>query len=365
MRTQKGNTLLPIESKESFLRKTFIKFARKQNVKPKLLESTFEVEVFHKEYYVFLGEVECNFTCSIGYNRTENYVEMERKQKLIKQYDGSSKWEWVNEPVNKTRTVTDWQPYSGSKTGKSFVAIRTNGESDEECWDLIKYLAGKSEEYDEEIELESEIVATGKNELARDFRIETKIGLPGDNSKDFSSNENVEILEVRKYKVPFFRVKFNYNGKEKSFEHNALVDKFSVTLDKDETEELKYKPLDTAKIAKERVKTLTKLRNIAWLSIIPIGILLGILGMAEVVKSTFLSSIIPVAVFIIAIVLTVKRSSKYNSIKGELDYKEKRKKENILNEKHKKVYEVLKKALENHGLKSATFDEVYAKAKEE
>ena len=132
----------------------------------------------------------------------------------------------------------------------------------------------------------------------------------------------------------------------------------------DETEELKYKPLDTEKIAKEEVKTLTKLRNIAWLSIIPIGIFLGILGMSEVVKSTFLSSIIPVAVFIIAIVLTVRRSSKYNSIKGELDYKEKKKKENILNEKHKKFYEVLKKALENHGLKSATFDEVYAKAEE-
>ena len=36
----------------------------------------------------------------------------------------------------------------------------------------------------------------------------------------------------------------------------------------------------------------------------------------------------------------------------------------FVNEKHKKVYEVLKKALENHGLKSATFDEVYAKVKE-
>ena len=364
MKTQKGNTLLPVESKESFLRETLIKFARKQNVKPKLLESTFEVEVFYKEYYVFLGEVECNFTCSIGYNRTENYVEIERKQKLIKQYDGSSKWEWVNEPVNKTRTVTDWQPHSGTNKGKCFVAIKTNGEHDNECWDLIKYLAGRSEEYDEEIELESEIVVKGNNTLACDFSIRTKVGLPGDNSKDFSSNENVEILEVRKYKVPFFRVKFNYNGKEKSFEHNALVDKFSVTLDKDETEELKYKPLDTEKIAKEEVKTLTKLRNIAWLSIIPIGIFLGILGMSEVVKSTFLSSIIPVAVFIIAIVLTVRRSSKYNSIKGELDYKEKKKKENILNEKQKKVYEVLKKALKNHGLKSATFDEVYAKAKE-
>ena len=357
MKTQKGNTLLPIESKESFLRKTLIKFARKQSLDPKFLESNFEVEVFYKEYYVFLGEVECNFTCSIGYNRTENYVEIERKQKLIKQPDGNSKWEWVNEPVNKTRTVTDWQPYSGSKTGKSFVAIRTNGERDEECWDLINYLAGESEEYDEEIELENEIVATGKNALAIDFKIKTEIGLPGDESKDFSSNEKVEVLEVRKYKVPFYRVKYTYKGKDKSFEHNALVDKFSVNLDKDETEELKYTPLDTKKLAEEdeEVKKLAKLCKISWIAVLITGLL------SAIIPFGFLICVI---VIVIAIVTSIKKSNKYQNIKFDLDEKEKKKKENILNEKHKKVYEVLKKSLENHGLKSATFDEVYAKAKE-
>lgn len=354
MKTQKGNTLLPIESKESFLRKTLIKFARKQSLNPKLLESKFEVEVFYKEYYIFLGEVECDFTCSIGYNRTENYVEIERKQKLIKQPDGNSKWEWVNEPVNKTKTVTDWQPYSGSKTGKSFVAIRTNGESDEECWDLIKYLAGESEEYDEEIELENEIVAKGKNALARDFQIKTKIGLPGDENKDFSSNEKVEVLEIRKYKIPFYRVKLNYNGKEKSFEHNALVDKFSVSLDKDETEELKYTPLDTKKLAEQdkRVKTFSLISKISWIAVIVSALLWTMIPFG------FLISIV---VIVIAIVTSIKKSNTCQNIKFDLDEKEKKKKENILNEKHKIVYEVLKKALENHGLKSATFDEVYAK----
>ena len=357
MKTQKGNTLLPVESKESFLRKTLIKYARKQNLDPKLLESKFEVEVFYKEYYIFLGEIECDFTCSIGYNRTENYVEMERKQKLIKQYDGSSKWEWVDEPVNKTRTVTDWQPHSGSKTGKSFVAIKTNGENDKECWDLIDYLGGESEEYDEEIVLENEIVAAGENALVIDFRIKTEIGLPGDECKEFSSNEEVEVLEIRKYKIPFYRVKHNYKGKEKSFEHNALVDKFSVNLDKDETEELKYTPLDTKKLAEEdaEVKKLAKSSKISWIAVLIAALLSALIPFGF---------IICVIAIVIAISTSIKKSNKYQSKKSELDEKEKKKKANILDEKHKKVYEVLKKALINHGLKSATFDEVYAKTKE-
>ena len=358
MKTQKGNRLLPIESKESFLRKTLIKFARKQNVAPKLLESNFVVEEFEKEFFVFLGEVECDFTCSIGYNRTENYVEIERKQKLIKQPDGNSKWEWVNEPVNKTRTVTDWQPYSGSKNGKCFVAIKTNGESDEECWNLIKYLVGESKEYDEEIELENEIVAKGKEALARDFSIKTKIGLPGDTRKDFSSNEKVEVLEVRKYKVPFYRVKYSYKGKEKSFEHNALVDKFSITLYKEETEELKYKPLDTQKIAKEdkRVKKFALLSKISWIAFIISALLWTMIPFG------FLISIITI---VIAIVISIKKSNTYQNIKFELDKQEKKKNDNILNEKHKLVYGVLKKTLEKHKLSSATFNEVYAKTEEE
>jgi len=359
MKTQKGVRRLPIESKESFLRKTLIEFARKQDVNPKLLETQFEIEVFDKEFYIFLGEVECDFTCSIGYNRTENYIVMEQKQKLIKQPNGNSKWEWVNESVNKTRTVTDWQAYSGSKNGKCVVAIKANGESDEECWNLVKYLAGELEEYDEEIELGNEIVAGGKEALARDFRIETKVGLPGDESKDFSSNEKVKVIEIRKYKIPFYRVKLNYNGKEKSFEHNALVDKFSVSLDKDETEELKYTPLDTKKLAEQdnRVKRFSLISKISWI----VGIVLA--GLLMIVPGVgFLLSMGAIAV---PVVLTIKRSKAYNSVKTELDIKEKKKKENILNEKHKKVYEVLKKALENHGLKSATFDEVYSKTKEE
>ena len=74
--------------------------------------------------------------------------------------------------------------------------------------------------------------------------------------------------------------------------------------------------------------------------------------------------LISIVVIVIAIATSIKKSNTYQNIKFDLDEKEKKKKENILNEKHKKVYEVLKKALENHGLKSATFDEVYAKDKE-
>ena len=355
MNTQKGNKLIPAMSKEDYLRESLIKFARKENIDPNIFKSNFVVEEYEKEFFVFLGEVECNFTCSIGYNRTENYVEMEKKQKLIKQYDGSSKWEWVTEPVNKTRTVTDWQPYSGVKKGNVFSVVKSNGEWDEECGKIEKLVTGKSEEYDENIEISNEVMTAGEEILATEYRVLTKFGLPGDKYNDFNSDEKVEVLEVRRYVVPYYKLKYNFKGKQKSCDLIACSNSFTLSLDNDEKEELKFKPKDTKKIATERVKPLTKMRNLSWLAIVPVGILLGILRVPQ-----FLGSVIPLVIFVVAIILSIKRSSEYNSIKSQLDKQDKERKDNILNEKHKQVYNLLKTALSSHGLRSVKFDEVYS-----
>ena len=97
------------------------------------------------------------------------------------------------------------------------------------------------------------------------------------------------------------------------------------------------------------------MRNLSWLAIVPVGILLGILRVPQ-----FLGSVIPLVIFVVAIILSIKRSSEYNSIKSQLDKQDKERKDNILNEKHKQVYNLLKTALSSHGLRSVKFDEVYS-----
>ena len=91
-------------TKKDALRKLLIKFAQEEEIDAKLLQKDFKVEEFEKEFLVVRGQAECSYTCSIGYDRTENYVEIEKVRKKI-----GDTWQYVSEPVNKTRTVTDWQ----------------------------------------------------------------------------------------------------------------------------------------------------------------------------------------------------------------------------------------------------------------
>ena len=76
MTVEKSYSLLPVQTKDEFLRETLIKFAQDENVDTKLFEVNFEVQEFEKKFYLFKGNVESSYTCAIGNNRTENYVEM-------------------------------------------------------------------------------------------------------------------------------------------------------------------------------------------------------------------------------------------------------------------------------------------------
>lgn len=355
MKVGKSYSILPVQTKDEFLRATLIKFAQDENVDPKILESNFSVEQFEKKFYLFNGNVESSYTCAIGNNRTENYVEMEKKQKLIKQPDGSSKWEWVTEPVNKTRTVTDWSPFANTAKGTAKAVVTESGAWIEEC-NLVNSLISareKKEEIDDN-EILSSVISGGQDEVADEFASSIKRKLPGDTYKDFSNSSTVEITEVESYVVPYYAISYDYKGKKRSFEQCACSKDFSLVLDDDEQKKLEYIPLDTKEVAKEdkSVKKLTKIRNISWIA----GIILSGVFMIVPVVGFFLG----MGAIAVPVVFTIKRVKAYNSVKTELDIKEEKKKQNILNEKHKVVFEVLKKVFANRKLKEITFEEVYS-----
>lgn len=356
MKVGKSFSLLPVQTKDEFLRATLIKFAQDENVDPKIFESNFNVEQFEKKFYLFYGNVESSYTCAIGNYRTENYVEMEQKQKLVKQLDGSSKWEWVTEPVNKTRTVTDWSPFTNTTKGTAKAVVAEGGNWIEDCY-LVKNLIPtreKKEKIDDD-EILSSVISGGQEQVADEFASSIKGNLPGDTYKDFSHFSTVKIIEVESYIAPYYTISYDYKGKKRSFDQCASSKDFSLALDDDEKEKLKYVPIDTKEKAKEdkSVKKLTKMRNISWI----VGIILA----AVLMNVPLVGFLLSVGVIAVPIVFTFKSSKAYTSVKAELDSKEKKRKQNILNEKRKIVFEALKKVFAKRELKEITFEEVYSK----
>ncbi|GAB3625369.1 hypothetical protein PTE30175_01475 [Pandoraea terrae] len=70
-----------------------------------------KIEQFFVPAYAFTGTYEAQWTASFGYNRTEHYTE------YVRDSNGRS------QPVNRTRTVTDWRPVNGSDSGKFGILI--------------------------------------------------------------------------------------------------------------------------------------------------------------------------------------------------------------------------------------------------
>ena len=147
--------------------------------------------------------------------------------------------------------------------------------------------------------------------------------------------------------------------KIRSIEINACKENFSIVLDEHERKKLDYEPLDTEKIAAESCKVLTIVRNIFWITICSTffgSIILGPVLRFELSMEALFWEIL---FFIVAIVITVIRSKMYENYKAKLDQDEKERKENILNEKHKQVYQVLCQAIEKNDLEAIAYEEVY------
>ena len=105
-------------SKEEFLRKLLIELASSSKTPTDVVNAKFgEVEESVREAIVCSAHVEMDYSASIGYDRVETYWTKEKR------YNSSTK-QYYYVDVEKTRTVTDWQPFSshisGDKTAAAF-----------------------------------------------------------------------------------------------------------------------------------------------------------------------------------------------------------------------------------------------------
>ena len=197
-------------SKEEFLRKLLIELASSFKTPVEVVKAKFgEVEESVREAIVCSSHIEMDYSASIGYDRQETYWTKEKK------YNSSTK-EYYYVDIQKTRTVTDWQPFcghiSGDKTAAAFNEPHSGIYDNDVIADVIKSTNDNSK-----IVMGDAVVDYAGLEAAKkncEFFLEMDIRYPGDHHKDTTTYSNVTVEGITCYKLPYYTVEFIYNDKK-------------------------------------------------------------------------------------------------------------------------------------------------------
>lgn len=198
-------------SKDQFLRQLIIKLSNSPDTPIGITKADFgDVKESIKEVILCAAHVEMDYSASIGYDRQEKYWTKEKK------HDSSTGRDYYVD-VEKTRTVTDWQPHSGHISGdETCVAFneeprRAGYEEHEKIRKVILSIN------DEDIveKGEAEVSYGGLETVKRtcEFMVGLGIRYPGDHHKDERTNGTVTVNELVCYKLPFYEVDYVYEGK--------------------------------------------------------------------------------------------------------------------------------------------------------
>ena len=241
-------------SDTDFLREVLINLAKDGGTPTDILESSFDaVKPLEREYLVVKGDVDLTYTCSIGYDRQEEYYEQVRKR------DSSGNYYYVKE--KKTRTVTDWQPYSGSKSSTQTVLVFNEpmAEEHDKVSEVFKQIecvkkalsACKGKELsvfeEKKVSVDSGAIQWAKRECAADCFY--SIRLPGDRTKDSNYSGDVEVTGVQAFTFPEYELTYKYGDKAyiaKGFASGDMqmkMEKPSVEADIDKEAAAAVRPL--------------------------------------------------------------------------------------------------------------------------
>ena len=211
----------PTVTEQEFLRDALIELATNADSPTDIFDAKFET-VKNEEIKVLVNEVTADafYTVTIGTNRTEEYTVMEKKDVKYYKYGNRpatsseiNKGEYVtvrvDTPVVKTRTVTDWTPFSGTSTrlhsikAGLFIGKRANPNA-EGVSDIVRDKAEFSREFMDAyqgIDASKEILPVNNDENkalqfskttikeieklnAEDMKSEIEQSLPGDTHRD-------------------------------------------------------------------------------------------------------------------------------------------------------------------------------------
>lgn len=318
---------------DQFLRALLIELATDKHSPNDICTANFgEIRESTREVMVCAAHVELDYSASVGYDRKEEYYEKEKK------YDPKLGTD-VMVDVKKTRTVTDWHPHSGHTSGDSVCAAFNDDESQSpqdsnRIANILRSVDKDNIDRTGEAEVNAEGLKAVKNNCM--CAIKQKIKYPGDHIRSVNETGTATINKLSCYKLPYYRVDFNYNGED----YHASG--FACGKPNAETQRPKNN-VDINAAAREKVKPL-KRGLIACLAACGVSFVLAIvLGMFDIAAWTW--AFVPVTL-VAAVILWVIGNKKYNSIKYEMT-----KKNNMLK------LDDLKRALSNKRLPSLTDEE--------
>ena len=325
-------------SKDQFLRALLVKLGSHYDTPYDVCNAKFgEITESVKEVILCSAHVESDYTASIGYDRTEEYWDKEKKTEYV---NGNRREYYVD--VKKTRTVTDWQPHSGHISGDA-TCLAYNEDGKRFAMDEHDRLVGviKSTKEDSIVEKGTAEVSYDGLEAAKKncaFFVEIGISYPGDHHKDERSNADVSVKEISCYKLPFYEVEFTYNGKKYHATGFACGDPNVET-------EFPPNNINIQAIVSEETKPYKVRMIIGWVAF-GLSFILAASLSGNGIGATWTWAFVPITL-VIAIVLLKVGNKKYNTRLHEL--KADNKKQKLDN---------LKQALSSRGYQALSTDEL-------
>lgn len=200
-------------SGSDFLRKTLISIASDPRTPENILSSSFEpVKVSTEQYLMVDGDASITYSATIGYDKKIEYREWDKYKK---------------EYVKKTKTETEWQPYSGIHSG-NYVECVNNVAGDKisimENQFVLSMMSIKKgsivdvQDVDfkavmpEEPQLNA--IERAKRKMRYSCEAEAKHNLPGDRNKDFHANGTAKINSITSLSAPVYNIDYTYSGKK-------------------------------------------------------------------------------------------------------------------------------------------------------
>ena len=176
-------------TEDDFNRKLLIELATKMDTPEDICYSIIETKLLPADIYAGKFHVTSIVNCSVGYDRFEKYYE-----------DGKER----------TRTVTDWLPFSGSGHGDFISSAFSNGLLIPEYLDIIKNEPDENETEIPFVEITKDAYLAIQSDT--EMLCEASIGIPGDHSRDkvFTSSSTPTRFEYHKGEAYF--ADFIYDG---------------------------------------------------------------------------------------------------------------------------------------------------------
>ncbi len=223
-----GNVLNAVlegsQTKKGFIRDSLIKIYSAIDA-PVTIDSLEISEAYESTYQLLsqITEYNLDVRAEIGYDRQEQYIAQETR------YDSNLKMN-VTKNVVKTRTVTDWQPYSTSAVKEGYAATElTNNDA----VDLGEEDSGYNFDYDEASIIASGTASDNEEKInAIDFaeptveavdhvitygairpKVECKSEIPGDHSRNVNISYKATEASQCVYAVNRYKAAFTLDGK--------------------------------------------------------------------------------------------------------------------------------------------------------